>query len=117
MAAFLEKRRTYAARWGDGSEDMSTESDAVADDEHVCVFVLYRTSAGLSEASIYPNSRVRGHRRHDSYQLSFRTWLAFQLMRIRLHPEIPICFWPLLLLYGRIFDYSLLSSLTIFAMV
>jgi len=56
MAAFLEKRRIYAARWGDGSEDMSTESDAVADDEHVCVFVLYRTSAGLSEASIYPNS-------------------------------------------------------------
>ena len=56
VAAFLEKRRIYATRWGDGSEDMSTESDAVADDEHVCVFVLYRTSAGLSEASIYPNS-------------------------------------------------------------
>jgi len=37
---------------------MGTEKDAVAtgDDEHVCVFVLRRTSAGLSEASIYPTS-------------------------------------------------------------
>jgi len=32
MAAFLEKRRIYAVRWGIGSEHMS---DAVVNDEHV----------------------------------------------------------------------------------
>ena len=44
------ERRIYAVRWGNGSEHMS---DAVVNDS---MFLLHRTSAGLSKTSIYPTS-------------------------------------------------------------